>query len=121
MKTNIIIENWRRFLNEGDQEDPGQFVDPDDPEPQGPQLEADPDLVDADPNTNSAALEDQDIFQGKSGEVLSADKIKALDILSNSGDIDINFSYSSQGIIVSLGDKSYLIDKSGSASEYFGD
>lgn len=119
MKTNIIIENWRRFLNEGDQEDPGQFVDPDDPEPQGPQLEADPDLVDTD--MSSSSLDDQNIFQGESGEVLSADKIKALDILSNSGDIDIDFSYSSQGIIVNLGDKSYLIDKSGNASEYFGD
>jgi hypothetical protein len=121
MKTNIIIENWRRFLNEGDQEDPGQFVDPDDPEPQGPQLEADPDLVDADPNSNSVDLEDQDIFQGKSGEVLSADKIKALDLLSDSEDADVDFRYTPEGVVIRLDNKAYLVSKSGSVSEHFGD
>lgn len=121
MKTNIIVENWRRFLKEGDQEDPGQFVDPDDPEPQGPQLEADPDLVDADPNTKNLSLEDQDIFQGESGEVLSADKIKALDLLSDSEDANIDFRYTPEGVIISLDNKDYLVSKSGNVSEYFGD
>lgn len=121
MKTNIIVENWRRFLKEGDQKDPGQFVDLDGPEPQGPQLEADPDLIDTDPATSNLSLEDQDVFQGESGEVLSADKIKALDLLSASKDADIDFRYTPEGVVISLDNKDYLVSKSGNVSEYFGE
>jgi len=53
--------------------------------------------------------------------VLSADKIKALDLLSARGDDDINFRYVPEGVIISLDNKAYLVSKSGNVSECFGD
>ena len=44
--TKLIVETWRRFLNEGDQNEEGQYSDPDETVPPLPPVEEDPDLVD---------------------------------------------------------------------------
>ena len=44
--TKLIMETWRRFLNEGDQNEEGQYSDPDETVPPLPPVEEDPDLVD---------------------------------------------------------------------------
>lgn len=41
--TKLIMETWRRFINEGHQHDPGQYEDPDD-HVEGEPLEGDKDL-----------------------------------------------------------------------------
>lgn len=45
MNAKDLVNHWRKFLNEGDMNDPGQFQDPDLPSPEGEPLEPDDDLL----------------------------------------------------------------------------
>ena len=57
--TKLIMETWRRFLNEGDQNEEGQYSDPDETVPPLPPVEEDPDLSGDVPQRNNLPFDDE--------------------------------------------------------------
>lgn len=106
MKTSMLVESWKKFLNEGLPTDEGQFSDPGLPEPQGAPVPEDPDLTY--PTT----------FKGKEGEVLEVDKQKALDLIKDSQDVSFEYYYVSsefpEGVKISIrGQDPFIVEHSG--------
>ena len=57
--TKLIVETWRRFLNEGDQNEEGQYSDPDETVPPLPPVEEDPDLSGDVPQRDNLPFDDE--------------------------------------------------------------
>lgn len=59
LETKEILNVWRKFINEGDANDPGQLEDPDLPSPEGDPVPYDEDLLqDLEPSNNQYIEDD---------------------------------------------------------------